>query len=87
MRTKQANNIAETIADIYKAGPLTYPKVSQSDNESEFKALVTKMLQRHGVKIRHTKTKYKHTHMAFVEALNKLLTEKSVQSSGWARVE
>ena len=33
------------------------------------------MLQKHGVMIRHTTTKYKHTHIAFVEALNKLLSE------------
>ena len=33
------------------------------------------MLERHGVTIRRKTTKYKHMHMAFVEALNKLLTE------------
>ena len=27
LRTKQAKNIADMIADIYKIGPLTYPKV------------------------------------------------------------
>ena len=29
--------MAEMIADIYKVGPLTYPKVFQCDNGSEFK--------------------------------------------------
>ena len=33
------------------------------------------MLEKSEVKIRHTMTEYKHTHMAFVKALNKLLTE------------
>ena len=44
MRTKQAKDIAEMILHIYKVGPLTYPKVFQCDNSSEFKADVTKML-------------------------------------------
>ena len=64
------------IADIYKVGPLTYPKVFQCDNGSEFKAEVTKILEKHGIKIRHMTTEYKHMHMACVEALNKLLTKK-----------
>ena len=62
------------IADIYKVGPLTYPKVFQCDNGREFKGELGKMLQKLGVVIRHVMTKYKH--MAFVEALNKLLMEQ-----------
>ena len=75
MRTKQAKDVADMIADIYKVGPLTWPKVFQCDNGSEFKAEVTKMLEKHGVKIRRATTKYKHKHTAFVEALNKVLAE------------
>ena len=67
---------SEMIADIYKVGPLTYPKIFQCDNGSKFKAEVTKMLEKHEVKIRRVKTKYKHTHTAFVEALNKILAER-----------
>ena len=67
--TKQARDVAEMIADIYKAGPLTYPKILQCDNGSEFKGEVTKMLEKQEVK-------YKHTHTAFVEALNKVLAER-----------
>ena len=44
-------DIAEMIADIYKVGPLTYPSTFQCDNGSEFKADVTKLLEKHGVKI------------------------------------
>ena len=51
LRTKQARDVAEMIADIYKVGPLTYPKIFQRDNGSEFKVGVTKMLEHHGVKI------------------------------------
>ena len=73
LRTKQAKDVAKVIADIYKVGPLTYPKIFQCNNGSEFKAEVTKMLEKCGVKIQRVTTKYKHTHMAFIEALNKLL--------------
>ena len=51
LRTKQAHDVAEMIADIYKVGPLTYPKIFQCDNGSEFKGDVTKMLEKNEVKI------------------------------------
>ena len=49
LRTKQACDVVEMIAD--KVGPLMYPKILQCNNGSEFKAEVTKMLEKHGVKI------------------------------------
>ena len=76
LRTKQARDMAEMIADIYKVGPLTYPKIFQCDNGIEFKGEVTKMLEKYEVKIQRVTKKYKHTHTAFVEALNKILTER-----------
>ena len=76
LRTKQARDVAEMIADIYKVGPLKYPKIFQCDSGSEFKGDVTKMLEKNEVKIRRVTTKYKHTHTAFVEALNKILAER-----------
>ena len=75
LRTKQVRDMAEMIADIYKVGPLMYPSTFQCDNGSEFKGEVTKMLEKHEVKIRRVTTKYTHTHTAFVEALNKILAE------------
>ena len=48
---EQACDVAEMIADIYKVGPLTYCKIFQCDNGSEFKGEVTKMLEKHEVKI------------------------------------
>ena len=75
MRTKQAKDVAEMIADIYNVGPFTYLKVFQCNNGNVFKAEVTKVLQKRGVNIQHKMTKYKHTQTAFVEALNKLLAE------------
>ena len=47
LRTKQAKDVADVIADIYKVGPLTYTKIFQCDNGSKFKAEVTKMLEKH----------------------------------------
>ena len=76
LRTKQARDMAEMIADIYKVGPLTYPKIFQYDNGSEFKGEVTKMLEKQEVKIKRVTTKYAHTHTAFVEALNKIYAER-----------
>ena len=70
LRTKQEKDVAEMIADIYKVGPLTYPKIFQCDNGSEFKGEVTKMLEKQEGKIQRVTTKYKHTHTAFVQALN-----------------
>ena len=34
LRTKQASDVAEMIAGIYKVGPLTYPSIFQCDNGS-----------------------------------------------------
>ena len=76
LRTKQARDVAEMIADIYKVGPVTYPSTFQCDNGREFKGEVTKLLEKHEVKIQRVTTKYKHTHTAFVEALNKILAER-----------
>ena len=52
LRTKQARGVTEMIPDIYKVGPLKYPKISQCNNGSEFKGDVTKMLEKHEVKVR-----------------------------------
>ena len=76
LRTKQARDVAEMIADIYKVGLLTYPKIFQCNNGNEFKREVTKMLKKQEVKIQRVTMKYKHTHTAFVEALNKILAER-----------
>ena len=71
LRTKQAADVATMIADIYKVGPLTYPKIFQCDNASEFKGEVTRMLEKHEVRIRRITVNYKHTHTAFVKPLTR----------------
>ena len=64
------------IADIYKVDPLTYLKIFQCDNGSEFKGEVTKLLEKNGCKIQRLTMKYKHTRTVFVEALNRVLAEQ-----------
>ena len=51
LRMKQAADLATMIAGIYKVGPLTYPKIFQCDNGSDFKGEVTKLLERHEVNL------------------------------------
>ena len=51
LRTKQACDVAEIISDIFKVGPLTYPKIFRCDIGSKFKGEVTKMLEKQEVKI------------------------------------
>ena len=51
LRTKQVRDVAEMIADIYKVSPLTYPKIFQCNNGSEIKGEMTKMSEKHEVKI------------------------------------
>ena len=52
LRTKQARDVAEMIADIYKVEPLMYPSTFQYDNSSEFKGEVAELLEKQEVKIR-----------------------------------
>ena len=82
LRTKQVKDVAEMIAEIYKVGPLTYPKIFQCNNGSEFKGEVTKMLEKHEVKIQQVTMKHKHTHTAVVEAVNKILAERLFKVQG-----
>ena len=76
LRTKQVCDMAEMIVDICMVGPLIYPKIFQCDNGREFKEEVTKMLEKQEVKFQQVTAKYNHTHIAFVEALNKILAER-----------
>ena len=80
LRTKQAADVAAMITDTYKVGPLTYSKILQCDNGSEFKGEVTKLLEKHKVKIRQVTMKYEHTHTAFVEALKRFSQSNYLRS-------
>ena len=77
LRTKKASDVEFLLKTIYENDkiPLTYPKIFQVDNGSEFKGEVGKLLEKHGVEINRTTTKYKHTHTAFAESFHKILAE------------
>ena len=60
LRTKQAAAVAAIIANIYKVGILTYPKIFQCNNSSEFKEEVTRLLQKHEVTIQRVTTFIQH---------------------------
>ena len=76
LKTKKSSGVAFLLEAIYeKGGVFKYSKVFQCDNGSEFKNELTKLLEKHNVDIRRTRTKYKHTHTAFVEAFNKELAK------------
>ena len=75
LQTKKPKEVVEMIADIYKKGPLKWPVEIQIDNGTEFKADVTKLYEKQGVKIRRATTKYNHTYTASVENLNKQLAK------------
>ncbi|XP_057316766.1 uncharacterized protein LOC130657782 [Hydractinia symbiolongicarpus] len=70
LRMKKASEVADMVKDIYKAGPLHYPKTFQCEHGSEFKSDITKLLEGKGVEIKQATTKYHHTFTAFVESLN-----------------
>ena len=66
LRTKQAKDVADMIADIYRVGPLTYPKIFRCDNGSEFKAEVTNMSEKHklGFSMQRLKTSTLTQHLS-----------------------
>ena len=58
LRTKNSSEVAFVLQAIYKKGGVfKYPKIFQSDNGSEFKNEVTKLLEKYNVDIRRATTK------------------------------
>ena len=51
LKTKKASEVAEMFKDIYKKGPLKYPKELHVDNGTELKAGVLKLLKERDVKV------------------------------------
>ena len=74
LTTKKSIEVVFVLKALYKKGGMVkYPKILQIDNDSEFKGEVTKLFDKHSIKIRRATTKYKHTHTFFVKAFNKEL--------------
>ena len=76
--------MSEMIADIYKVGPLTYPKIFQCDNCSEFKGEVTKMLEKQEVKIQRIMIKSSQSGYSKYKMLKSLNDTEKV-SSRWVK--
>ena len=76
LKTKKASEVADMLRDVYKKGPLKYPKELHVDNGTEFKADVLKLMKKHDVKVISVTTKYHHNFTAFVERFNKTLGER-----------
>ena len=80
LKTKKASEVAEMFKDIYRKGPLKYPKELHVDNGTEFKADVLKLMKEHDVKVVSATTKYHHNFTAFIERFNKTLAERLFKS-------
>ena len=76
LKTKKASEVADMFKDIYKKGPLKFPKEMHVDNGTEFKAQVLQLMKDNDVKVVSATTKYHHKFTAFVENFNKTLAEK-----------
>lgn len=76
LKSKKASEVAEMLADIYRKGPLIYPKEFHCDGGTEFRSDTTKLLEKHDVKIKRVTTKYHHRFTAFVERMNRTLAER-----------
>ena len=73
LKTKKASEIFK---DIYKKGPLKYPKELHVDNSTEFKAGVLKLMKKRDVEVVSATTKYHHNFTAFIEHFNKTFAER-----------
>ena len=76
LKTKKASEVAERFADIYKKGPLRYPKEVHVDSGTEFKGEILKLMKEHDVPVKSVVTKYHHSFTSFVENFNKTLAER-----------
>ena len=69
LKTKKASGVAGMFKDIYKKGPLKYPKELHVDNGTEFKSGVLKLMK----KVVSATTKYHHNFTAFISVSTRLL--------------
>ena len=58
LRSKKASEVADRFRDIYRKGPLKYPKELYVDNGTEFRSAVDQLMTEHKVSIKQSTTKY-----------------------------
>ena len=72
---KSASSVAVALQEIYRRGPLKYPRLIHSDDGREFKGVFNQLLLKHRVAIRRG-IPGNHRSQALVENLNKQLSER-----------
>ena len=75
LTSKRADEVAKAFANIYRTGPLSWPKTLMVDDGHEFKGEVSTLLGKHGVNIRRAQPGH-HRSQAFVESFNRVLAER-----------
>ena len=77
LTSKESGEVARGFIKIYKSTPLKWPKILQVDPGSEFKGVVNKEMERHGVRIRRGNVNV-HRDQGIVERFNRSLGEKLI---------
>ena len=75
LTSKHADEVAKSFTDIYKTGPLSWPRLLQVDPGREFMGVVSKLMTQHNVKIRRGRVNI-HRDQAIVERFNRTLSER-----------
>ena len=75
IRNKEAITVATAFKKIYRAGPLKFPKVLNTDGGPEFKGLVVSEMRRKKVRMRVAEPGF-HRPQSLVENYNKLLARR-----------
>ena len=72
---KEATEVTTALEQIYKRGPLNWPKLLQVDPGHEFMGAVNQLLSKHNVKVRRDHVDI-HRDQAIVERFNRTLAER-----------
>ena len=72
---RSATAVAEALVKIYRRGPLTFPRLVQCDEGSEFKGKVNQLFLKHRVLVRRG-IPGSHRSQALVENFNKNLADR-----------
>jgi len=76
LTSKNSSEVADAFRSIYEKpnNPLTYPRLLQCDEDRSFMGNVTLLMNKHGVRIRRIKARFRHTSLAIVDRYAGLFT-------------
>ena len=80
LTTKEAKEFADSLGRIYRRGPLKWRKLLQVDPGHEFMGVVSQLLTKHGVSVRHGHVDI-HGDQGIVERFKRTLTERLLDTS------